>query len=230
MNYSRFKPLIGADAFNTLTTSHVLVVGCGGVGSFVVEALARSGIGSLSIVDFDIVEPSNINRQLMALHSTLNLRKVDVLKQRILDINPSCEVHTYAMHFNQDTANHICHVPYDFIVDAIDSVTHKIELIEHAINKQIPIISIMGQGNRLDPSALTIKDIHKTTYDRLARAVRLGLRKRRIFDKVPVVISETSAIDVDRNLGFVCSSAFVPSSAGLLAASYVVRQIIGGAS
>ncbi len=226
MIFTRFEPLIGAQNLNRLNQCHVLVVGCGGVGSFAIEALARSGIGALTIIDDDRIEITNINRQLMALHSTLNQRKVDVLKHRILDINPACKVTTHAIRFTAETSDIFAQEPFDFIVDAIDQVKDKIDLIAMALKSQTPIISVMGQGNRLDPSQLTIKELQKTTYDRLARAVRLGLRKRHLTGKIPVVISETNALDIPRDTPFVCSSAFVPSSAGLLAASYVVQRLI----
>ncbi len=226
MIFTRFEPLIGAANLSRLKQSHVLVVGCGGVGSFAIEALVRSGIGALTLIDYDKVEITNINRQLMALHSTLNQRKVDVLKHRILDINPACKVTTHALRFNAEACEMLAQQDFDFIVDAIDQVNDKIDLIAWALKTHTPIISVMGQGNRLDPSQLTIKDIQKTTYDRLAKAVRLGLRKRQLNGKIPVVISETSACDIPRDTPFVCSSAFVPSSAGLLAASYVIQQLI----
>lgn len=221
--FEREIRLIGEDGLGKLTNSRVIVFGLGGVGSFVVEALARSGIGELVLVDSDRICPSNLNRQLFALHSTLEELKVDVAEKRILDINPDCHVVKFSMFYLPENAETIDLSRYDYIVDCIDTITAKLEIITRATSLSIPVISCMGTGNKLDPSKLQISDISKTSVCPLARVMRLELRKRGI-NHLRCVFSTEEPIKTGKPEPG--STAFVPSSAGLLIASEVVRNLL----
>lgn len=223
--FSRFEKIIGNDSLNNLSNKTVLVLGCGGVGGYVVEALARSCIGRIIIVDYDIVDISNINRQIIALNSTVGLKKVEVLEQRIKDINNYCEVIKIDKFIDNSNLALLFNYQVDFIVDACDTVSTKKQIILECLNKNIAFISCMGTGNKLDPSKLEIIDIRKTYNDPLARVVRKFIKDLNIKDKIMVLSSSELPIKTgDRTPG---SSAFVPSVAGLLIASYVVRYFIG---
>ena len=221
--FEREIRLIGEDGLGKLTNSRVIIFGLGGVGSFVVEALARSGIGELVLVDSDRICPSNLNRQLFALHSTLEELKVDVAEKRILDINPDCHVVKFPMFYLPENAETIDLSRYDYIVDCIDTITAKLEIITRATSLSIPVISCMGTGNKLDPSKLQIADISKTSVCPLARVMRLELRKRGI-NHLRCVFSTEEPIKT--GMPEPGSTAFVPSSAGLLIASEVVRNLL----
>lgn len=221
--FEREIRLIGEDGLGKLTNSRVIVFGLGGVGSFVVEALARSGIGELVLVDSDRICPSNLNRQLFALHSTFEELKVDVAEKRILDINPDCHVVKFPMFYLPENAETIDLSRYDYIVDCIDTITAKLEIITRATSLSIPVISCMGTGNKLDPSKLQISDISKTSVCPLARVMRLELRKRGI-NHLRCVFSTEEPIKTGKPEPG--STAFVPSSAGLLIASEVVRNLL----
>ena len=221
--FEREIRLIGEDGLGKLTNSRVIVFGLGGVGSFVVEALARSGIGELVLVDSDRICPSNLNRQLFALHSTLEELKVDVAEKRILDINPDCHVVKFPMFYLPENAETIDLSRYDYIVDCIDTITAKLEIITRATSLSIRVISCMGTGNKLDPSKLQIADISKTSVCPLARVMRLELRKRGI-NHLRCVFSTEEPIKT--GMPEPGSTAFVPSSAGLLIASEVVRNLL----
>ena len=221
--FEREIRLIGEDGLGKLTNSRVIVFGLGGVGSFVVEALARSGIGELVLVDSDRICPSNLNRQLFALHSTLEELKVDVAEKRILDINPDCHVVKFPMFYLPENAETIDLSRYDYIVDCIDTITAKLEIITRATSLSVPVISCMGTGNKLDPSKLQISDISKTSVCPLARVMRLELRKRGI-NHLRCVFSTEEPIKTGKPEPG--STAFVPSSAGLLIASEVVRNLL----
>lgn len=232
----RMKYLIGQENVELLTKKRVVVFGVGGVGSYACEALARSGIGSLVLIDHDVVDVTNINRQIPALHSTVGLKKVDVMKQRIADINPECNVAAFACFMNKDNIAEIMQGQVDFIVDAIDTVTSKLDLYEYAQEKQIPIISSLGMANRLDPTKVIVTRLDKTENDPLAKSVRTQARRRNLSLKVPVVFSTETPITQNKVINEdgqtrkekypVSSSPFVPSSAGLACASYVVRTLI----
>ena len=221
--FEREIRLIGEEGLEKLTNSKVIVFGLGGVGSFVVEALARSGVGELALVDSDRVCPSNLNRQLFALHSTLEELKVDVAEKRILDINPDCHVVKFPMFYLPENAETIDLSGYDYIVDCIDTITAKLEIITRATSLSVPVISCMGTGNKLDPSKLQIADISKTSVCPLARVMRLELRKRGI-NHLRCVFSTEEPIKTGKPEPG--STAFVPSSAGLLIASEVVRNLL----
>ena len=204
--------------------SKVLVLGCGGVGGYVVEALARSGIGTLVIVDFDNIDESNINRQIIALDSTVGLKKVDVLEKRIKDINRDCNVVKIDKFITADNLDELFNYEIDFFVDACDTTSVKKEIIKKCLNKKIKFISCMGTGNKLDPSKLEIIDIRKTSNDPLARMIRKYVKDEKINDKVMVLCSSEVPVKTgDRTPG---STAFVPPAAGLMIASYVVKKLL----
>lgn len=219
----RLRRLLGDEKIERLRNSRVIVFGLGGVGSYVIEALARSGIGELAIVDSDRVCLSNLNRQIYALHSTLDELKVDVAEKRIHDINPECTVVKYPMFYLPDTADSIDLSRYDYIVDCIDTITAKLELAVRATKKKLNIISCMGTGNKLDPSKLQLADISKTSVCPLARVMRLELRKRGIYHLRCVFSTEEP---IKTGMSEPGSTAFVPSTAGLLIASEVIRNLV----
>ncbi len=219
--FSRTAQLIGEENVEKLFSKHVIVFGCGGVGSFVVEALARSGIGKITLVDNDLVNKSNINRQIIALHSTVGKQKVDVLKERILDINPVCQVFTHNTFFLPENSSNFDFSQYDYVVDAVDTVTAKIEIIKKSKESNIPIICSMGTGNKLNPLAFKVSDIFKTNVCPLARVMRNELKKRGI-SKVKCVYSEELPLIQTQTPA---SIAFVPSVAGLVIASEVVKDL-----
>lgn len=231
----RLESLIGEAALNKLKNSTVLIVGVGGVGSFAAEALARSFIGKLILLDMDCVSVSNLNRQLLATLQTIDRPKVEVMKERILSINPDCEVETIQAFYNKEME--ACFKgKVDFVVDAIDILSSKMDLIEACNERGIPCISSLGMGNRLDPSQLMVTTLDKTSYDPLAKALRQMVKKRKYTKKIPVVFSkeipfrQSILVNEDKTTRKEklppSSSAFVPSAAGLLCASYVVRKLI----
>lgn len=229
--FSRTKLLIGDCALQKIKNSHVAIFGIGGVGSYTVESLARSGVGTFSIFDNDIVALSNINRQLIATHKTIGMHKVDVMKERILDINPKAVVYTYNCFFNKDVIDEIDFLQFDYIVDAIDTITSKILLIQKAKELNIDIISSMGAGNKLDPTRFVVGDIYETSICRLAKVMRKELRARKI-DKLKVVYSTETAvvlfekIDTDFKKQLPGSISFVPSVVGLIISGEVLKDII----
>lgn len=222
--FSRLTKVIGENNFSLITSKCVLILGVGGVGGYVAESLARCGIGKLILVDFDVVDETNINRQIIALESTIGMKKVDVLEKRMKDINSGCEVIKIDKFIDLDNLGILFNEQVDFFVDACDTMTVKKAVIKECINRKIPFISSMGTGNKLDPSKLEIVDIRKTINDPLAKIIRKFVKDEKINKKVMVLSStEVPVKTVDRTLG---SSAFVPAAAGLLIGSYVIRQII----
>lgn len=219
--FSRTAQLLGNENVENLFDKHVIVFGVGGVGGYVVEALARSGIGKISIVDNDVVNESNINRQIIALHSTVGMQKVEVLKNRILDINPECQVFVYNQFFLPENSNDFDFSIYDYVVDAVDTVTAKIEIIKKSKESNVPVISSMGTGNKLNPMGFKVSDISKTKVCPLARVMRNELKKRGI-SKVKCVYSEENPVIQTQTPA---SVAFVPPVAGLLIASEVVKDL-----
>ena len=233
--FLRTEMLLGSEALTRLQSARVAVFGLGGVGGYVVEALARSGVGSLDLIDSDTVSVSNLNRQILATHSTVGMLKVDAARQRVQDINPACNVKTYPIFYTPDTADAFDFTQYDYIVDAIDTVTGKLALVERAKAAGTPIICCMGTGNKLDASALQVADISKTTMCPLARVMRKELTKRGIRH-LKVVYSQEEAMtptgweEEAAALGkrqIPGSVAFVPGAAGLLLAGEVVRDLAG---
>lgn len=222
--FDRFKKLISEDSFENISSKTVLVVGVGGVGGYVVEALVRSGIGKIIIVDGDMVDETNINRQIIALSSTVGQSKVDVFEKRIKDINEKCEVIKINKFIDASNIDVLFDYEFDYLVDACDTVSTKLALIDRCILVKRKFISSMGTGNKLDPSMLEIVDVRKTVNDPLARIVRKHVKDKRINDKVLVLSSRELPIKTgDRTPG---STSFVPSSAGLLIASYIIRTFI----
>ena len=223
--FSRTEKLIGESSLTKLQNSKVLVFGVGGVGSYVVEGLARAGVGRFVIVDKDDVDITNINRQLIATHSTIGKAKVDVIKERILDINPNANVETIKEFFMPESSHSMIDSSVDYIVDAIDTITAKIELAVIANKMNIPIISAMGTGNKLDPTKFEVTDIYRTTVCPLAKVMRKELRARNV-PKLKVVYSKEEPIKNNLEPRTPASISFVPSVAGLIIAREVVLDII----
>ena len=245
--FSRAELLLGKEAMQQLSASRVAVFGVGGVGSFAVEALARAGIGAIDVFDDDKVCLTNINRQLIALHSTIGKPKVEVMRDRILDINPRCKATAHAMFYSAETADSVDLSVYDYIIDAIDTVSCKLVLIERATAVGVPIVSCMGAGNKLDPTRLEVSDIYKTSVCPLARVMRKELKARGI-KRLKVVYSREEALKPAEDLSISCktgcvcppgtarkctvrrqvpgSVSFVPPVAGYILAGEVVKDII----
>lgn len=236
--FLRTALMFGSEAVEKLKKSRVAVFGIGGVGGYAVEALSRSGIGTLDLIDNDDVNITNINRQIYALDSTVGMLKVDAAKARIRDINPEAAVNTYNCFFMPDTADKFDFSVYDYVIDAIDTVTGKIEIIKRAKSAGIPVISAMGAGNKLDPTMFRVADISKTKVCPLARVMRYELKKLGIKD-VKVVYSEEEALKPVENTdipydpqsevrrSIPASNAFVPSVMGLIIAGEVVKDLTG---
>ncbi len=221
--FIRTKLLIGSEKLDILRTKHVAVFGVGGVGGYVCEALARCGIGRFTIVDRDTVNESNINRQIIALTSTVGRAKVDVMKERMCDINPDVYIEACEVFYLPQNASEFDFTKYDYVVDAVDTVTAKLQIITAAKEANVPIISSMGAGNKLDPSLFRIADISKTSVCPLAKVMRRELKNRGLKD-VKCVYSTEEAIKPEENE--IGSIAFVPSVAGLLIASEVIKDLI----
>ena len=228
--FSRTELLLGKPAMDRLSDSRVAVFGIGGVGGYVCEALARSGVGALDLIDSDKVCLSNINRQIIATGKTVGKYKTDVMKERILDINPEAEVNTYKCFFLPENAADFPFDNFDYVVDAIDTVTAKIELVMQCDKAGVPIISSMGAGNKLDPTLFRVADIYKTSMDPLAKVMRRELKNRGI-KKLKVVYSEEKPIrpieEMTEDSRTPGSTAFVPSVAGLIIAGEVIKDLAG---
>ena len=222
--FSRLKLITGDDKFNLINNTTVLVLGVGGVGSYAVESLVRSGVGKIIIVDNDKADITNLNRQLMTLHSNIGKYKVNVLESRIKDINPNCEVVKINSFITNENINNLFDYNIDYVIDACDTVDTKKSLIRECIIRKIKFISCMGTGNKLDPSKLEIIDIRKTSYDPLARIIRKMIKDEKIKDKVMVVASTEQPLKNDTKV--IGSNSYVPATAGLLCASYVINDII----
>lgn len=225
MNNERSALLLGNEALEILKNKTVLVVGIGGVGSFCVEALARTGIGHLILVDKDKVESSNINRQLLATTETIDQVKVIVMKKRIQTLNPECKVDTYDCFYDCSMDEKIFSQKTDFVIDCIDSIKSKQDLAMACIQRDIPFLSSMGTARRLDPSKLEIMELEKTSYDPIAKRMRNWRRKNKIRNKIWVVCSTEPPRPVEAGKPLP-SMIFVPASAGLLLASECVKKLI----
>jgi tRNA A37 threonylcarbamoyladenosine dehydratase len=221
--YDRTDLLIGKENREKLNNAHVAVFGIGGVGSFVCEALARAGVGTLTLIDSDTVSESNINRQLIALASTVGRPKTEVMAERIADINADIAVYKHDIFFSEDTADNVDFSQFSYVVDAIDSVSSKLLIIEKCKQFGVPVLSSMGTGNKLDPTAFRIADIKKTSVCPLARVMRYELKKRGIGDVKVLYSTEEPVIRGER---IPASISFVPSSAGLIIAGEVIKDII----
>ncbi|MBO6106713.1 MAG: tRNA threonylcarbamoyladenosine dehydratase [Stomatobaculum sp.] len=236
--YQRTEMLLGEAAMERLFKARVAVFGIGGVGGYVVEALARSGVGTLDLIDNDIVSLSNLNRQIIATHDVIGRPKVEVAKERVLSINPEAVVNAHQIFYLPDTPSSLNFKDYDYVVDAIDTVTGKIGLVMEAQKAGVPIICSMGTGNKLDPSALRVADIYQTSVCPLARVMRRELKKRGV-EALKVVYSRETPVEPYSNSPAFAgmpaseknavpgSTAFVPAAAGLILAGQVVRDLTG---
>lgn len=226
--FERIEPLLGKENIYKLNNSHVAIFGIGGVGGYIAETLARFGIGEITLIDNDNVSISNLNRQIVALHSTIGQYKTEVMKKRILDINPKCKVNTYNLFFDETTCNQINFSSITYVADAIDSVNSKIYLIKLCKDQNIPIISCMGTGNKLDPTKLQISDISKTFQCPLARTMRSKLSAIGI-NRLKVLFSteQNSKSSINENGKIVPSSIMsVPACAGIIIANEIILDVI----
>jgi tRNA A37 threonylcarbamoyladenosine dehydratase len=239
--FSRNELAFGKEGLEIMKNSTVAVLGVGGVGTFAAEALARSGVGRLVLVDKDDVDITNVNRQIIALLSTIGQPKVDLMKERIKDINPECEVIALKMFYTEETYEQFFEHGLDFVIDASDTISYKIHLMKECLKRNIPIISSMGAANKIDPTRFQIADISKTHTDPIAKVIRTRLRKEGIKKGIPVVFSDESPIVIREDVRKVvgkedaeirkakmppASNAFCPSTAGLIMASYVTRELL----
>ena len=225
--FQREIMLIGKENLEELKKSKVIIYGIGGVGSFVCEALARAGIENLILVDYDKIELTNLNRQIHALHSTIGEQKTEAMKNRILDINPKAKVETYNNKETKEKEEELINETINYVIDCVDTITTKLKLIETAKRKNIPIISSMGTGNKLDPTKFEITDIYKTTVCPLAKVMRKELKKRNIKNLKVVYSKEEPKTQIEnQEKRTPASISFVPSVAGLIIASEVVKDIL----
>ncbi|MBE6947417.1 MAG: tRNA threonylcarbamoyladenosine dehydratase [Ruminococcaceae bacterium] len=234
--YSRTQLLLGEEGLQKLRNARVALFGLGGVGGYTAEALARSGVGHIDLIDNDTISLTNLNRQILALHSTVGMQKVDVAKMRILDIDPTIEVRTYCTFFLPENAHEFDFSQYDYVIDAIDTVAGKLELIAQAKAAGVPVISCMGTGNKLDPTGFRVADISKTSGCALARIMRKECSKRGLKG-VKVVYSPELPVETQSDLpqeafpegssrrALPGSTAFVPGAAGLIMAGAVVQDL-----
>ena len=226
--FSRIEMLIGSEAMNRLFKCRDAVFGIGGVGGHVVEALARSGIGAIDLIDNDKVSLTNINRQIVALHSTVGKDKTEVMRERIFDINPECKVREHKCFYLPENSDEFDFKQYDYIVDAVDTVTAKIELVMQAEQAGVPIISSMGTGNKMNPAEFEVADIYKTSVCPLAKVMRHELKKRNVR-RLKVVYSKEIPLKPNESEEDNCkagSNAFAPAVAGLIIASEVIKDLI----
>lgn len=224
MEFSRLELML-KEKIEILQNKTILIIGIGGVGGYVVESLARLGINNLILVDGDTVDITNINRQIIALHSTIGKSKVELFKERIMDINPNCSITILNKFITKDDVDTLITNNIDYVVDACDTTEVKKEIIRVCSRKNINFITCMGTGNKIDPTKLEIIDIRKTEYDPLAKIIRKMVREENIKCKVPVVCSKEIPIKNDTKV--IASNSFVPSIAGLLCTSYIVNDIVG---
>ncbi len=221
---SRLRKIVSEENINKLKNTTVAIIGIGGVGGHALESITRIGIGNIVIVDKDVVDITNLNRQIIALNSNIGENKVDVAKKRILDINPECNVTTLKIFLDKSNIDELFKYNIDYVIDACDTTTTKILLIKECLKRNIKIISSMGTGNKFNPSMLEIIDIRKTSYDPLAKIIRKKLKDENINKKVMVVCSKEKPVKLnDRTPG---SNSMVPSTAGILCASYVINDIL----
>ena len=230
--FSRTELLIGKKSTQKLAKSKVAVFGIGGVGGYVVEARIRSGLGNIDIIDNDKVSLTNLNRQIIATHSTIGKFKVDTMEQRIKDINPDVKINKYNIFYTPEAKNNFDFSKYDYVVDAIDTVTGKLSLIEETKKAGVPIICAMGAGNKMNPAKFEVADISKTSVCPLARVIRQELKKRKIekvkvvFSKEPPITPEEESEEITNKHQIPGSNAFCPSVMGLIIASEVIKDLI----
>lgn len=221
--FARLSLLIGGENLKKINEKRVLILGVGGVGGYVAESLARSGIGNLILVDFDTIDITNINRQIIALTSTIGQKKVTVLKKRIKDINPECNIITIEKFIDKENYQELFNNDIDYFVDCCDSIETKKLIIKQALQENVPIISSMGVGNRTEPNLLEITEIKKTSGDPLARIIRKYLRDEKIEKNLMVLCSKELPQKREKTIA---SNAFVPPTAGLLIGSYIIKELI----
>lgn len=229
--FLRTEMLIGKDGMEKIKDSHVAIFGIGGVGGYSVEALARSGISSFDLIDNDTINVTNINRQIIATHSSVGLYKVDVMKERILDINPQAKVNTYKEFVSPDNIDQFPFDEYDYVIDAIDTISAKIALVLICQEKEIPILSCMGAGNKMDPTKFKVSDLFKTKVCPLAKVMRHELKKRGVkhlkvvYSQEQPMTLKNAPVDPNSKKTIPGSTAFVPSVAGLVIASEVIKDL-----
>lgn len=223
--FSRTISLIGEEKFNKIKNKTIVVLGLGGVGSYALEALARSGVNHLVIIDADKIDVSNLNRQLMTNIHNVGKYKTDVLEERIKNINPSCKIDQIKEFITPENLDLIFDFNPDFIIDAIDTLKTKKALIKECLMRKIKFISSTGMGNKLDATKVTITDLSKTSYDKIAKELRIFVKKEKIKGKIPVVFSDEKPIETN---DVIASIVFVPATAGLLCANYVINEIVKG--
>lgn len=226
MNLERLESQIGKENIEKLRTSTVLIIGLGGVGGYALESIVRSGIENLIIVDADIIESSNLNRQLISLHSTIGMKKVDAFEKRILDINTKAKIRKIDKFINEDNINILFEQKIDYLIDACDTIPTKKLIIKECIKKNIPMISCMGMGRKLDISKVKVQDIRNTSYDPIAKKIRKMVNEEKIKEKIMVVSSTEQPITNTKK--HISSNSFVPAVAGINCASYIIHLIIGG--
>ncbi len=221
--FERFIKIINNNSFNNLQNKTVLIVGIGGVGGYALEGIVRSGINNIIIIDHDIIDETNINRQIISNEKNIGKKKVIIAKKRILDINSNCNIQIYDVFLTKNNITDILNKhKIDYIIDACDTVSTKKEIILYSIKNKIKFVSCMGTANKLNPELLNITDIRKTKYDKLAKVIRKWVVDEKIKEKIPVVSSTEECIKI----GSLGSTSFVPSIAGMLCASYIINDII----
>lgn len=226
MNLERLESQIGKENIEKLNNSTVLIIGLGGVGGYALETIVRSGIQNLIIVDADIIESSNLNRQLISLHSNIGDKKVDAFEKRILDINPNAKIIKIDKFITEENIDLLFKNKIDYLIDACDTISTKKIIIKECIKRNIPMISCMGMGRKLDISKVKIQDIRQTSYDPIAKTIRKMVNEERIKEKIMVVSSTEQPIQNTKE--HISSNSFVPAIAGINCASYIIHLIIGG--
>ena len=222
MEFARLELLVG-EKISKIKNLKVLIIGVGGVGGYAAESLARCGVSSITIVDYDRIDITNINRQIIALHSTIGKKKVDVLLERIKDINPNCQVKTYDLFIDSSNIQLIFDADYDYILDCCDTIKSKELIIREVVKRKIKIISSMGAGFKLDPSKISIAKLKNTSYDKIASILRKNLKDQKECLEMPVVYSTESVFKHDKIIG---SNSFIPSMFGLFMTSYIINDIV----
>ena len=221
MEFDRFKLLVGDD-FSKIKNLSILIVGVGGVGGYVVESLVRCGVTNITIVDPDIIDITNLNRQIISLHSNIGEKKVDVLEKRILDINPNCKVDKFALFYDESDKEIIFNKKYDYIIDACDTLKSKEILIREAIKRNIKVISSGGAGFKVDPTKIRIDKLKKTSYDKLASILRYNLKDSKECLEIPFVYSTEV---MNKNGNVIASNAYIPAIFGLYITSYIIKEV-----
>ncbi|MBQ7141006.1 MAG: ThiF family adenylyltransferase [Bacilli bacterium] len=223
--FNRIESLIGINNVEKIKKSKVLIIGLGGVGGSALESLVRSGIENITIVDFDVLDETNLNRQIIALNSTIGMKKTDAFYNRIMDINPNCKVKIIDEYINEKNIDKIFE-DIEYVIDACDTINTKKLIIKNCLDRKIKFISCMGTAKKLDPTQLQITDIRKTSYDKLAKIIRKWASENKINKKIPVVSSTEKIIENKDNSKSLASMCFVPNTAGILCAKYIIDEII----